>query len=140
MNFKTGDKVKVTTKNSAHWGKTGEVLSANSDGTYFIQIAWGAGGVFETQGILTGFFESELQAFDPEHEALIELAETLDKARLQANAIEAAASQLGVYGVVVEALTDTLELIVGEQNSEAVYESIMADGNTVREALAEVVK
>lgn len=80
-----------------------------------------------------------------DREALIQLAETLDKARIQANAIEAAASQRGVYGQIVLSLFDTLELIFVEQVDDhnlfanLAYNAIL-DGNTVREALAVVVR
>jgi hypothetical protein len=83
-----------------------------------------------------------------DREALIELAETLDKARLQANAIDdlVIQSQRGVYGTIALALHDTLEQIIGagkddifNASADRVYDSIL-DGNTVREAIAEVVK
>lgn len=80
-------------------------------------------------------------------EALIELAETLDKARLQANPIDhpTISPQRGVYGQIVLALTDTLEVIFEGQIDDAnlfanrAYTSLL-DGNTVREAIAAVVK
>lgn len=75
-------------------------------------------------------------------ESLIKLAETLDDARKQANAIDAAAPQVGVYGKIHVALVDTLTLITAGDYSKAkdVYYSIMEDGNSVREALATVLK
>lgn len=82
-----------------------------------------------------------------EREQLIELAETLDKARIQANAIDVYTiqSQMGVYGDIARALTDTLEVIfdgkVDDENlfANLAYNAIL-DGNTVREAIALVVK
>lgn len=77
-----------------------------------------------------------------EREALIILAEMLDKARIQANAIDLLViqSQRGVYGQIVLALHDVLEQIVGDTedpslDADKVYVSIFADGNTVRQAL-----
>lgn len=76
-------------------------------------------------------------------QALIILAEMLDKARRQANAIDdpEISSQRGVYGTIVLALGRTLEQIIGSgyeatryATSDRVYESIV-DGNTVRQAL-----
>lgn len=67
---------------------------------------------------------------------LIALAETLDAARIAANAIEAAAPQDGVYGHTERALNATLELITGTADRAAVvYQSIL-DGNTVAQGLA----
>lgn len=69
-------------------------------------------------------------------EALIKLAETLDDARLQANTIPSAAHANGLYGEIKNALIDTLNLIVDDYSKSLdVYYSIMADGNTVRQAL-----
>lgn len=77
-----------------------------------------------------------------DREALIKLAETLDDARKQANAIEATAPQIGVYGDISVALLETLGIILyrdgGHGHSSRrheVYASLL-DGNTVREALA----
>lgn len=78
-----------------------------------------------------------------ERQALIILAEMLDKARIQANAIDeyAIQSQRGVYGTIALALHRTLEEIIGAGKEDIrtvtanrVYDSIL-DGNTVRQAL-----
>lgn len=78
-------------------------------------------------------------------QALIILAEMLDKARRQANAIDdlTIQSQRGVYGQIALALHSTLEQIIGAgmeatryATADRVYDSIL-DGNTVRQALAE---
>lgn len=69
-------------------------------------------------------------------EALITLAETLDHARLQANAIEATAPQSGVYGRIVIAEIETLSLITDAYTSQRVYDEILNSGISVREALA----
>ncbi len=148
MNFKQGDKVKIISKGSYYVGATGTVVSEGVDGAYRVQIEQPAPKYsgFDTMGIISGFFESEIELVDSEREALIELAETLDKARKQANAsgnyvIE---SQRGVYGQIALSLHDTLEEIVGagkdaifNASADRVYDSIL-DGNTVREALAAV--
>lgn len=70
-------------------------------------------------------------------QALIILAEMLDKARRQANSIEAAAPEYGVYGKIKYTMIDTLTLITEDYRAALdVYASIMENGNTVREALA----
>ncbi len=88
MNFKQGDKVKIISKGSYYVGATGTVVSEGVDGAYRVQIEQPAPKYsgFDTMGIISGFFESEIELVDSEREALIELAETLDKARKQANA------------------------------------------------------
>jgi hypothetical protein len=133
MEFKAGDKVKVIAKNSRQEGKLGTVETVHSDKqTLMVQME---------QGNLSGFFVSELELVDLKREALIELAETLDRARQQANAISIPVieSQRGVYGQIELALHDVVEQIVGEDIIEVatVYTSIVAGGNTVREALAQ---
>lgn len=75
-----------------------------------------------------------------DEKALIILAEMLDKARIQANAIEATASQeTGVYGHVVNGLHQTLALLTDSYQASRIYEA-MLDGNSVKEALAIVGK
>jgi hypothetical protein len=133
MEFKAGDKVKVIAKNSRQEGKLGTVETVHSDKqTLMVQME---------EGNLSGFFVSELELVDLKREALIELAETLDRARQQANAISIPVieSQRGVYGQIELALHDVVEQIVGEDIIEVatVYTSIVAGGNTVREALAQ---
>lgn len=71
-------------------------------------------------------------------EALIILAEMLDKARIQANAIEATAPQDGVYGRIVIAEVETLALVTDAYVAQRVYADILKSGNTVREALTVV--
>jgi hypothetical protein len=76
-------------------------------------------------------------------QALIILAEMLEKARIQANSIDnyvISSGHGGVYGQVSQALKDTLEQIIGDDDLNApwtagkVYQSLL-DGNTVRQAL-----
>jgi hypothetical protein len=68
-------------------------------------------------------------------EALINLANHLDVARMQANDIQATALETRVYTDVVNALKDTLVLITGDrERAEKVYQSIL-DGNTAERAL-----
>jgi hypothetical protein len=70
-------------------------------------------------------------------EALIILAEMLDKARIQANAIEVTAPQAGVYGNISDTLVEVLCLLTERFEVGDIYDSLL-NGNTVREALAEV--
>ncbi|QOP66864.1 hypothetical protein SEA_ODYSSEY395_115 [Arthrobacter phage Odyssey395] len=66
---------------------------------------------------------------------LIVIAEAIDSARLLANQNERTAPQVGVYGTLVTALKDTLDLITGDWNRALdVYASIL-DGNSVEQAL-----
>lgn len=133
--FSKGDKVVITTKNTTHEGVQGVVESSYEDNTYIVEL--------ET-GQRTGFFERELALVDPEREALIRLAETLDLARQQANAIDiyVIQSQRGVYGQISQSLHDTLEQILDSENEDEnntweagkLYASLL-DGNSVREAL-----
>jgi hypothetical protein len=124
MGFNKGDRVRVTTKNDV---KLVGTVSATLSDQVFVRL---------DTGDEVPFFHSELTLFDAGREALIELAETLDKARLQANAIVATQSQYGVYGQISDALAETLILIEGGYETEA-YQYLL-DGNTVREALAAV--
>jgi hypothetical protein len=136
-NFKNGDKVRINAVNHSQHEVQGTVTQVFEDGeTYLVDL--------ET-GRTSGFFEKELVLVDPDREALIRLAETLNTARLQANAIEnyEVASQRGIYGTIVLALGRTLEELVGNTEyttqyaiSNRVYDSVL-DGNSVREALAE---
>lgn len=71
-----------------------------------------------------------------ERTALIILASMTDRARIQANAIDATAATSGVYGKLSEALKQTLALIEPDR-ADDLYQSIL-DGNTVTEALAEM--
>jgi len=134
-NFKNGDKVRINAVNHSQHGVQGTVSRVFEDGeTYLVDL--------ET-GRTSGYFEKELELVDPEREALIRLAETLDKARIQANAIDIYVIQSqngGVYGQISQALTDVLEQIVGDEDGNGVWEAgkvyqNLLDGNTVREAL-----
>lgn len=139
MNFNKGDHVKAAVQYGKFAGKVGTVTQVYTDGETF--------AVKLDDGEEYAFFLSELEHVDAKREALIELAETLDKARLQANAIDeyTIAAQGGVYGYIVLALTDTLEAIFdGQVDDENLFANLtynaILDGNTVREALAVVVK
>lgn len=123
MGFNIGDKVRVI--GTVDKGRVGEIIRVYSDSTHAVR--------FE-DNTFAGFFASELVTFDAKREALIDLAETLDRARRQANAIEETADQFGVYGDVCVALKEVLLLIEGGYKTEA-YGHILDDGSTVREAL-----
>lgn len=128
MEFKEGDKVKVITKNSAHFGRTGVVIRSMDDSTCFVNLSGD-----DKVGILTGFFVSELEPVDLRREALIELAETLDKARLQANNINGADGD--IYRTISGSLYDVLGAIAGDEQVGYRIYSYVLDGSTVREAL-----
>lgn len=141
MSFKENDRVKVLGGNERYVGALGTVVEVFGDGDALIVK-------LDIDNRHGGFFASELELVDPKREALIELAETLNKARLQANAIDeyVIQSQRGVYGTIALALHDTLEQIIGagrddifSATADRVYDSVL-DGNTIREALAAVVK
>lgn len=70
---------------------------------------------------------------------LIALAETIDTARRQANAIEATAPQIGVYGKMATALVDTLTLVLGSYSVASNAYSLILDGDTVVEAIRKVL-
>lgn len=72
-----------------------------------------------------------------DREALIILAEMLDKARHQANAIDVTAPQSYVYGDIAETLKEVLALITDGPVSAQVYDALL-DGSTVREALVKL--
>lgn len=67
-----------------------------------------------------------------DEKALIILAEMLDKARIQANAIKVA--ETGVYGSIAVALLDTLILLSDPRIAAIAYQNIL-DGCSVDEAL-----
>jgi hypothetical protein len=67
--------------------------------------------------------------------ALIILAEMLNKARIQANAIEATAPQSGVYGDIAKALQDTLAILTDAYTASFIYEALL-DASSVKEAIA----
>lgn len=134
MTLKLGDKVKVITKNSLHEGRIGTVVGIFEDEkTCRVQIEQDVSGGtgFLTAGVVTGFFVTELEVLDEKREALIQLAETLDKVRTQANAIDAHE----VYEHTSDALVKTLALITDDYEAILVYASIIQDGNSVRQAL-----
>jgi hypothetical protein len=140
MSFNLNDRVKVTAKVGNSLGKTGKVTTVYPNAKSYLVL-------LETDNRTSGFFEDELELVDLKRESLIELAETLDEARKQANAIDELTiqSQHGVYGQIAQALIYTLAQIVGAgydsiryDHAGMVYGSIL-DGNTVREALASVV-
>jgi hypothetical protein len=135
MSFKKNDRVRVNAEgwHSQH-GQVGTVDRVYTDGTCFT--------VRLDNGNFHSFFLRELELVDEKREALIELAETLDKARLQANAIETTAPQRGVYGKIAVVLTDTLEQVFEGNVTHAflTYDAMVESGLTVREALASVVK
>jgi hypothetical protein len=127
--FNKGDLVTVTTKNSIYEGARGRVERSQDDDTYLITL--------ET-GKISGFFERELEVVDEEKEALIRLAETLDSARQQANAIKA--TEGDVYGKISEALSSTLESYFYQSGKHAfygehAYGEIIRSGFSVREAI-----
>lgn len=126
MEFKIGDKVKVITKKSRHEGKTGVVESIYGDNsTCIVKL--------EKDNRSGGFFTSELELVDLRREALIELAETLDKARLQANNINGADGD--IYRTISGSLYDVLGAIAGDEQVGYRIYSYVLDGSTVREAL-----
>jgi len=66
--------------------------------------------------------------------SLLKLAVTIDRARLQANAIDATAPQDGAYGDLSEALKKVLSLIVGSARVDDAYQALL-DGATVPSAI-----
>lgn len=142
MSFNKGDRVRID-EDSAH-SKAGELGTVS----HVYDVNRTAYRVKLDSGNESAFFGTELWPVDEKREALIELAETLDKARLMANAIDELViqSQRGVYGQIALSLHDTLELIVGagkeatfNAHADRVYDALI-DGNTVREALKAVEK
>jgi hypothetical protein len=128
MGLKENDMVKVNAPTHSLHGEVGTIVFAFSDGNSFV--------VRFASGRESGFFlpELELELVDAKREGLIQLADTLDKARLQANAIEATAPQRGVYGNISDTLVEVLCLLTGRFEVGDIYDALM-DGNTVREAL-----
>ena len=69
-------------------------------------------------------------------DALVVLADMLDKARMVANANDTASHDSGVYGHISRALQDTLLLVTTDASrAESVYAAIVSSGITVTEAL-----
>jgi hypothetical protein len=132
MEFKEGDKVKVITKNSAHFGRTGVVIRSMDDSTCFVNLSGD-----DKVGILTGFFVSELELLDPEREALITVAETLNKARLQAKPEQPHVGRENLTHEIEVVLYRTLMQLIDELlDVNTAFDAILA-GKTVREALIE---
>lgn len=69
--------------------------------------------------------------------AVTDLATKLDEARIAANDIEETAPQSGVYGDISDALHKTLAVLRDGDHvrADAVYESILTNGYTVKAAL-----
>ena len=63
MNSQTGDSVRITSKNTMHYGKTGEVVHVFEDEkTVTVKLEEHVNGSeFTTAGIITGFFITELE-------------------------------------------------------------------------------
>jgi hypothetical protein len=123
MSFKTGDKVRVVQGNSRYYNQVGTVVNTYEDN---------AGHLVELDsGLQRSFFNHELGLDNP----LIDLAETLNNARMQANAIPEMAPQGGVYGDISQIMVEVLCTITGRFEVGDIYDSLN-DGNTVREALA----
>lgn len=127
--FKADDKVVVSEPAHSQAGVQGRIHKVYvSDDTYLVEL--------ET-GRVSGFFESELELVDPQREALIRLAETLDLARQQANAIKV--TEGDTYRTISEALYSTLEAYF-HQTGEGVdtYNEIIRSGFSVREAVKHI--
>lgn len=131
MSFKEGDRVRID-EDSAR-SKAGELGTV----THVYDVNRTAYRVKLDSGNESGFFETELWPVDEKREALIELAETLDKARLQANAINGCDGD--IYRTISESLYGVLGIIVGEESEGFdTYQNMVASGLSVREALAQV--
>lgn len=70
-----------------------------------------------------------------DEKALIILAQMLDKARIQANAIEVTAPQSGVYGDIAKALEGTLTFLTDAGIAARIYDDIIENGSSVQEAV-----
>lgn len=131
MNFKDKDRVRIKDssahRSSGELGTVSHVYDVNRN-SYRVKL---------DSGTESGFFESELELLDERREALIDLAETLNKARVQANAIEEMAPQHGVYGDISQVMVEVLCTITGRGEVGDIYDSLL-DGNTMREALKAV--
>jgi hypothetical protein len=68
--------------------------------------------------------------------ATVELAKTLNQARVIANGIDTAGiqAQSGVYGEIASALKETLAYLVGRVNVDDAYQALL-DGCTIDEVL-----
>lgn len=65
---------------------------------------------------------------------LMILAHYIDQSRIQANSIERAASQQGIYGDLSAALIKTLVLLIGETRADVAYQALL-DGTSVNDAI-----
>jgi len=130
MNLKKNDMVRVVTPGHARYGDIGTVSFAYSDWRFVVRFADGR----EIMAL-----PSELEPVDTKREGLLQLATTLNKARIQANAVEATAPQHGVYGDISQVLVEVLCLLTGRFEVGDIYDALL-DGCTVRKALALVVK
>jgi hypothetical protein len=139
--FAAGDRVKVNANYSVYNGREGVIKRTTFSEEDAYTVALDGDTIPER-----GFYERELDLVrKDEREALIILAETLDDARRQANAIEVTAPQHGVYGQIHDALISTLETFCYQTGHHAplgytIYESIMANDNTVRQAIEHVLE
>lgn len=132
MSFKENDRIQVTAEVGNTLGMTGKVTKVYPDTNgYLVE--------FDGTGRVMGLFESEITLLDPKREALITLAETLDSARKQANAIN------GMDGTVYQSITTPLisvldALVPSENVGYDAYEFLIEDCLSVREALNKVGK
>lgn len=133
MSFNKGDIVQVV---KGHWkagGKVGVVSSVSDPGEY--SYGYYCVTIEDNVHVISG---KDLTPYDEKREALIALAETLDKARILANTMNE--TEGAVYGDISRALSDTLQILSkDEYDSTEVYDSLI-DGSTVRDALKRVEK
>lgn len=133
MGFSKGDRVRVTMVDSTNTGRTGRVIHVNRVSEFYVVRFGGSSEV-------SSYFASELEPFDPWHEELVELAETLNKVRLQAKPAEPHAGLQVIYNEIGVAFYDTLRMLIVEfDDVNKAYDHIL-DGGTVREALALVAE
>ena len=69
-------------------------------------------------------------------EAIKSLAVQLNEARLAANAIDldGIASQKGAYGMIANALIETLAYLVGQESANQAYDALL-DGATIEDVI-----
>lgn len=130
MDFKLDDKVEVTAEVGNTKGQRGTVTKVFSETNGFL--------VKLETGRVAGYFQSELVLVDPEREAVIELADTLDKARQQAKALPVLSGQAHVYTMCVDALVSTLSYLAEGSQCQRIYNDMVQNGSTVREAIKAV--
>ena len=69
---------------------------------------------------------------DNERQGLLALAENLREAQLKANAIDATASQTGVYGAIEGPLLEVLMLLVGTaESARMVLDGVIDNGESI---------